>query len=49
MSQWARRKGLPVKLVHAVLSGTRPCRRGQSHRVAVELGLKDGIVPEAAE
>ena len=48
-SEWARRKGLPVKLVHAVLSGKRPCRRGESHRIAVALGIKDAPMPEAAE
>lgn len=49
LSDWARRRGYPVKLAHQILSGRRPCTRGQSHRIAVELGLKPGVVAEAAE
>ncbi|OQW42102.1 MAG: hypothetical protein A4S12_06950 [Proteobacteria bacterium SG_bin5] len=48
-SEWARRQGYPVKLVHQVLSGRRSCRRGQSHQIAVALGIKDGPIAEAAE
>ncbi|MEY2883727.1 MAG: hypothetical protein RL490_1451 [Pseudomonadota bacterium] len=41
VSEWARRHGFTEKLVHAVLSGTRPCTRGKSHDIAIALGLKD--------
>ncbi len=41
VSAWARRHGFREKSVHDVLSGTRPCTRGQSHQIAIALGLKD--------
>lgn len=51
VSEWARHHGFQPKHVHAVLSGARACRRGESHRIAVALGLKDAPQPmlEAAE
>jgi hypothetical protein len=30
--------------VYQVLDGQRKCRRGQSHQIAVALGLKQGMV-----
>jgi gp16 family phage-associated protein len=42
VSDWARERGFDIKLVHAILSGRRTCLRGQSHRIAVALGIKDG-------
>lgn len=41
VSAWARRHNFREKSVHDVLSGTRPCTRGQSHQIAIALGLKD--------
>jgi gp16 family phage-associated protein len=41
VSAWARRNGFRPKAVHDVLSGTRPCIRGESHRIAKALGLFD--------
>jgi len=49
MSDWARRNGFSIKLVHEILSGRRSCVRGQSHRIAVMLGLKDGDLPDIDE
>jgi len=43
ISQWARDNGFSETLVHEVLTGRRPCRRGQSHNIAVALGMKAGI------
>lgn len=37
---WAHERGFAVALVYAVLSGRRKCLRGESHRIAVALGLK---------
>lgn len=37
---WANERGFAVALVYAVLSGRRKCLRGESHRIAVALGLK---------
>lgn len=53
MSDWARERGFSPKLVHQILRGDRPCRRGVSHRIAVALGIKPGtaahLSAEAAE
>ncbi|WP_455387575.1 DNA-binding protein [Petrachloros mirabilis] len=42
VSAWARARGFSPGLVHQVLAGRLPCKSGQSHDVAVELGLKFG-------
>lgn len=46
---WARQNNLKPALVYSVLSGTRRCLRGESHRAAVLLGLKDGEVAPKAD
>jgi len=43
IAQWSRDNGFSQALVHEVLSGRRPCKRGQSHNIAVTLGIKAGI------
>lgn len=40
VSEWARVRGFSLTLVHQVLSGRRRCIRGESHRIAVALGIK---------
>ncbi|MGI4949462.1 MAG: DNA-binding protein [Janthinobacterium lividum] len=40
VSEWARERHLSLKLVHQILRGERSCRRGESHRIAVALGIK---------
>ena len=42
MAELARRFGVSVSLVDAILRGTKPCKRGASHNIAVYLGLKRG-------
>lgn len=42
---WARERGFDVHLVYGVLSGRSRATRGESHRIAVALGLKGGVVP----
>ena len=42
ISGWAKRHGFSQALVYQVLSGKRKPTRGESHRIAVALGLKDG-------
>ncbi len=37
---WARQRGFDVHLVYSVLSGRSRASRGESHRIAVALGLK---------
>lgn len=43
-AEWARQQGFSRQLVSAVVSGSRKCHRGASHRIAVLLGLKDGEI-----
>lgn len=38
----ARRFGVTCNLVHAVIRGKKPAKRGASHNIAVFLGLKVG-------
>ncbi|WP_288413528.1 hypothetical protein [uncultured Sphingomonas sp.] len=49
IGDWARRHGFAPKLVYSVLSGTRRCARGQSHRIAVLLDLKDGELDDISQ
>lgn len=45
--QFARELGVHPEMVRRVLKGTVKGTRGDSHKVAVALGIKDGvIVPE---
>ncbi len=39
--QWAERNGFNPALVYTVVQGKRKCLRGQSHQIAVALGIKD--------
>jgi len=40
IADWARARGFSVVMVYRVLSGKVKGRRGEAHRIAVELGLK---------
>lgn len=40
VSDWAKAQGFPLGSVYAVLKGRSRARRGQSHLIAVALGLK---------
>jgi len=42
ISGWAKRNGYSQALVYQVLSGKRFPIRGESYRIAVQLGLLDG-------
>lgn len=44
-AQWALDRGFSPSLVQKILRGERACRRGDSHRIAIALGIKD---PEPA-
>lgn len=41
-AELARRFGVSSSLVDAILRGSKPCKRGASHNIAVFLGLKKG-------
>ncbi|WP_339495379.1 DNA-binding protein [Pseudomonas sp. RA_105y_Pfl2_P56] len=43
---FAKLHGLNPSTVYAVLSGQSHCRRGEAHRAAVLLGIKDGVIEQ---
>ena len=49
VAEWAARRGFNRALVYAVLNGHRRALRGQTHDIAVALGLKDGVSREASK
>lgn len=49
ISQWAASNGFSANMVFEVLAGRKKGIRGQSHRIAVKLGLKEGDVVEEAD
>lgn len=46
VSKWADEHGFHRSLVYAVLGGRKKCNRGNAHKIAVLLGLKDGEIVE---
>jgi len=40
IADWARERGFSLQLTYSVLNGRLRARRGQSHLIAVALGLK---------
>lgn len=44
ITQWAIANRFSPNLVFEVLSGRRKCVRGQTHEIAVKLGIKDGEI-----
>lgn len=49
IASWARANGFETNLVFEVLAGRKKGVRGQSHRIAVKLGLKAGEIVEDHE
>lgn len=45
---WCRAHGFNPTLTAQVIAGKRRCHFGQSHRIAVLLGLKDGVIEDDA-
>lgn len=45
---WAKQHEVSEKLVHEVLAGRKKGLRGESHKIAVLLGLKDGVIDDAS-
>ena len=43
---WARRNGFNHESVKKVLLGKSKCYRGAAHKIAVKLGIKDGVIIE---
>lgn len=44
VASFAQANGFCPQLVYMVLNGKRPGLRGQSHEIAVRLGIKDGVI-----
>lgn len=44
IATWARHYGFSVALVYSVIHGKSKCIRGESHKIAVMLGLKEGTI-----
>jgi len=51
IAEWARQHSVSRTLVYEILAGSqrRTCRRGQSHRIAVLLGIKAGELVTSAK
>jgi gp16 family phage-associated protein len=46
IARWAAKNGVSSNLASAVLRGEQKCLRGECHKIAVLLGIKDGVVAE---
>lgn len=46
IAEWARRNNFNPDNVRHVLRKDLPCRFGESHKIAVLLGIKDGVISE---
>lgn len=46
IAQWAREHNKHDSLVREVLAGNKKCHRGESHNIAVLLGIKDGVLTD---
>lgn len=42
--EWAEQNQVDESTAYAVLNGQKKCLRGQAHRAAVLLGIKEGVV-----
>jgi gp16 family phage-associated protein len=47
IAEWSRKNNLSVFTVYRVLKCASAAKRGESHRAAVLLGLKQGVVVQA--
>lgn len=48
ISAWARANGVQVNTVYAILDGKKKGLRGEAHKVAVLLGIKNGVIVDNA-
>jgi gp16 family phage-associated protein len=49
ITEWAKKHGFQRMTVVDVLRGSRKGLRGEAHRVAVALGLKNGVIVDVAK
>ena len=45
VQEFARENGVDPATTYQVLAGRKKGKRGEAHKVAVLLGMKDGIIP----
>ena len=48
-ADWARKHGLRPGVLYEIFSRRSSCKRGEAHRAAVLLGLKEGVIQERAD
>lgn len=48
VADWAREHGLSPQKVYDLLNGRTAGARGEAHRAAVLLGLKEGVIEKSA-
>ncbi len=46
LASWARKHGVTSEQVRDVLRKDTPCNWGVSHKIAVLLGVKDGVIDD---
>lgn len=46
VSDWSRKNGFNRASVMKVIHGQSKCHRGAAHKIAVKLGIKDGVIVE---
>lgn len=49
IAEWCRTNKFGVSLTRQILEGKKPCHRGQSHQIAVLLGMKAGVINRPVE
>lgn len=49
IAEWCRQHGFSRSLVMNILADSKPCHRGQSHQIAVMLGMKAGVINRTPE
>lgn len=47
-ADWAREHGIRPGVLYEIFSRRSSCKRGEAHRAAVLLGLKEGVIEERA-
>ena len=48
-ADWAREHGIKPGVLYEIFSRRSTCRRGEAHRAAVLLGLKEGVIEERVQ
>ena len=46
IAAWAREHGVSTEMAYQVMTGRKKGIRGQAHKIAVLLGLKDGVITD---